>query len=150
MAELSIAPVQSLMARAALGWSVQDAGRNAGVGANTVSRFENGTEAREATRRALRSAYEYAGVEFIPENGGGPGIRLLPTQDGWTIDLKRLCIWDAGTRVGLYRTDSATGYVLSGNIVPLSCDDPRSNAEVAASAERALSAYLLRKDRLAP
>ena len=25
---------------------------------------------------AIRSALEAAGVEFIPENGGGPGVRL--------------------------------------------------------------------------
>lgn len=29
-----------------------------------------------ANARAIRSALEAAGVEFIAENGGGPGVRL--------------------------------------------------------------------------
>ena len=64
------------MARAALGWSVRDAGEHATCGANTVSRFETGTDARDSTIRALRAAYEAAGLIFIDSNGGGPGVRL--------------------------------------------------------------------------
>ena len=29
---------------------------------------------------AIRAAMESAGVEFIPENGGGPGVRLRKTK----------------------------------------------------------------------
>ena len=76
MTDQTIAPVQSQMARAALGWNVQEAGKRAGVGANTVSRFETGRDAREASKRALRAAYEAAGIIFIAENGEGPGVRL--------------------------------------------------------------------------
>ena len=32
--------------------------------------------AHESTITALRTALENAGVEFIPENGGGAGVRL--------------------------------------------------------------------------
>jgi hypothetical protein len=39
--------------------------------------FERGArEPREATKAALYAALEAAGVEFIPENGGGAGVRL--------------------------------------------------------------------------
>jgi hypothetical protein len=31
---------------------------------------------------ALRTALEKAGVEFIAENGGGPGVRLKKTAKG--------------------------------------------------------------------
>ncbi len=31
---------------------------------------------REDTVSAIRAALETAGVEFIPENGGGAGVRL--------------------------------------------------------------------------
>jgi len=31
---------------------------------------------REDTTQRLRAAIELAGVEFIEENGGGPGVRL--------------------------------------------------------------------------
>jgi hypothetical protein len=31
---------------------------------------------REHTARKIRLAIEQAGIEFIEENGGGPGVRL--------------------------------------------------------------------------
>ncbi|QKC93097.1 XRE family transcriptional regulator [Mesorhizobium sp. NZP2234] len=64
------------MARAALGWGVRDLAEKAGVTANTVTRIENGSDAKQSTVAALRAALESAGVEFIPENGGGAGVRL--------------------------------------------------------------------------
>jgi hypothetical protein len=36
--------------------------------------------AQERTIAELRNALEKAGVEFIEENGGGPGVRLRKTQ----------------------------------------------------------------------
>jgi transcriptional regulator with XRE-family HTH domain len=69
-------PVQCKMGRAALGWGVADLAKKAGVGINTVSRFENGSDAHVGTQRLLRSALEAGGVEFIAENGGGAGVRL--------------------------------------------------------------------------
>lgn len=68
--------VQMKMARAALGWGVRDLAQKAGVTANTITRIENGADAKQSTIDAIRSALEAAGVEFIPENGGGPGVRL--------------------------------------------------------------------------
>ena len=68
--------VQVRMARAALGWGVRDLAVNAGVTANTVSRFENGADALGNTLRKIQRALEDAGIEFIDENGGGPGVRL--------------------------------------------------------------------------
>ncbi|WP_371682013.1 multiprotein-bridging factor 1 family protein [Microvirga sp. 17 mud 1-3] len=73
---LMITAVQSRMARAALGWGVRDLAREANVGVSTVTRFEAGAEPIPATLDAIRRALEAAGVEFIPENGGGPGVRL--------------------------------------------------------------------------
>lgn len=64
------------MARAALGWSTQDLARNAEVGCNTVNRFEAGQDARVSSVEKMRRALEAGGVEFIPENGGGAGVRL--------------------------------------------------------------------------
>jgi len=43
----------------------------------TVRQLEGeGAETRQATLAVLRWAFESAGVEFIDENGGGPGVRL--------------------------------------------------------------------------
>jgi len=46
------------------------------VSVDTVARFERGDELKERTIDALQRALEAAGVEFIDENGGGPGVRL--------------------------------------------------------------------------
>ena len=37
---------------------------------------ENSTSLTAANELAIRRALEAAGVEFIDENGGGPGVRL--------------------------------------------------------------------------
>jgi hypothetical protein len=34
------------------------------------------TQVSEDARDKMRKALESAGVQFIPENGGGPGVRL--------------------------------------------------------------------------
>lgn len=48
-----------------------------GVAKRTIASFENeDRQPYERTRAALREALEAAGVEFIQENGGGPGVRL--------------------------------------------------------------------------
>jgi transcriptional regulator with XRE-family HTH domain len=69
-------PVQCRMARAALGLGVRELAAAAKVSIDTVTRFERGDELKERTIEALHRALEAAGVEFINENGGGPGVRL--------------------------------------------------------------------------
>lgn len=69
-------PIQLRMARAAVGWGVRELAEKAGVTANTVTRIENGSDAKQSTIAALRDALEAAGVIFIAENGDGPGVRL--------------------------------------------------------------------------
>lgn len=64
------------MARAALNWSTRDLAESAGVGVNTVNRFEAGQDARVSSMEKMRVALETAGVIFVPENGEGPGVRL--------------------------------------------------------------------------
>lgn len=69
-------PVQSRMARAALGWGVRDLASAAKVSPDTIARLERGESLYPRTLEAIRSALEAAGVDFIPQNGGGPGVRL--------------------------------------------------------------------------
>lgn len=71
-----ILPVQCQMARTALGWGVRDLAAAAKVAVDTVSRLERGETLKERTVEAIQRAFEDAGIEFIPENGGGPGVRL--------------------------------------------------------------------------
>jgi transcriptional regulator with XRE-family HTH domain len=72
--------VQLRMARAALGWGVRELAKEAGVTANTVTRIENGADAKQSTMDRLQHALEAAGVEFIDENESGPGVRLRKRQ----------------------------------------------------------------------
>ena len=67
---------QCRMARAALGWGVRDLAAKAEVSHGTIQRLERGETLRPLTARAIREAMEAAGVQFIAENGGGPGVRL--------------------------------------------------------------------------
>jgi transcriptional regulator with XRE-family HTH domain len=72
-----VTPQQIRMARAALGWSVHELGKRAGVAGNTVNRFENGSGAMVDTLVRMQAALESAGVIFIPaDHTGGPGVRL--------------------------------------------------------------------------
>jgi transcriptional regulator with XRE-family HTH domain len=66
--------VQLRMARAAVGWGVRELAKKAGITANTVTRIENGADAKQSTMDALQRALEAAGVEFT--NGEQPGVRL--------------------------------------------------------------------------
>jgi len=61
--------IQCRMARAALKWSTQDLAEKAGVGANTVNRFEDGSDARMSSVDKMRAAFEAAGIEFINATG---------------------------------------------------------------------------------
>lgn len=69
-------PVQSKMARAALGLTVRGLAEIAGVSHDTIVRFEAGDELKPRTVDAMRVALENAGIVFVKENGEGPGVRL--------------------------------------------------------------------------
>jgi len=76
-----VTPAQCRAARGLLDWSQQDLATQAGVGIVTVRQVEAGaTEPRRATLVVLKQAFEKGGVEFIDENGGGPGVRLRKRQ----------------------------------------------------------------------
>ena len=69
---------QLRVARGLLGWSQSKLAARAGLSLPTVKRVEAGLGPRvsDEARTKLRRALEIAGVEFIDENGGGPGVRL--------------------------------------------------------------------------
>jgi transcriptional regulator with XRE-family HTH domain len=73
---------QCRMARAALKFSVRDLAAAARVGANTIVRLEAGEKLQERTIDVIQRALESAGVGFIAENGGGPGVRLKKRTKG--------------------------------------------------------------------
>jgi predicted transcriptional regulator len=66
-------------ARALLRWEQQDLARASSVSLPTIKRLETQPgmmTAHMSTLVALKKALEGAGIEFIDENGGGPGVRL--------------------------------------------------------------------------
>ena len=42
----------------------------------SIRNFEKGGEMRVSNQNLLRLTFEANGIEFIPENGGGVGVRL--------------------------------------------------------------------------
>ena len=72
-----IKPSQIRAARGLLDWTRDDLVEKSGVPKSTLVRVETAaTKPRSSTLSAIRTALEAAGVEFIPENGGGAGVRL--------------------------------------------------------------------------
>ena len=84
---MSITSEQVRAARALLRWEQRDLAEASGVSLPSVKRLETqpgALAAQERTIVELRNALEMAGIEFIAENGGGPGVRLrkppIPNQ----------------------------------------------------------------------
>ena len=70
-------------ARALVKWSADDLARRSSVSLRTIRRAElaeRQTMMTAPNELAIRQALESAGVEFIDENGGGPGVRLRKRQ----------------------------------------------------------------------
>jgi DNA-binding XRE family transcriptional regulator len=75
-------PAQCRAARALTGMTQSTLAVAASVGLSTIVDFEK--ERRQVAQPSvdsIRAALESAGVEFIPENGGGAGVRLKK-EDG--------------------------------------------------------------------
>jgi DNA-binding XRE family transcriptional regulator len=78
---MPVTSAQVRMARAALNWTVRDLAKSAGVHRNTVNNVEVGRYAGDPdTLEKIEKALATAGVQFIEENGGGPGVRLRKRQ----------------------------------------------------------------------
>jgi DNA-binding XRE family transcriptional regulator len=74
---MPVTSAQLRMARAALNWTVRDLAEAAGLHRNTITNIEVGRYAGDQkTLETIEVVLRRAGVEFIDENGGGPGVRL--------------------------------------------------------------------------
>ena len=75
----NITPGQIRAARALVKISAQELADAASIGVATLRRAENEDseiEITPANANAIRTTLEEYGIEFIPENGGGSGVRL--------------------------------------------------------------------------
>ena len=77
---MMISAEQIRAARALLGWTQADLARRSGISEVAIKNVERGmTDPRSSTLRALITAFEKAGVIFLPSGNtrdGGPGVRL--------------------------------------------------------------------------
>ena len=79
---MSLPPLTSAQIRAArslIRWSAEDLAARSSLSVATIRRAEltdAETSMTAANDLAVRRALEAVGVEFIDENGGGPGVRL--------------------------------------------------------------------------
>ncbi|TXN65128.1 helix-turn-helix transcriptional regulator [Methylobacterium sp. WL6] len=76
---------QIRMARGCLRWSVKELAEASGVSSATIRRMEEGEGVPNSLADnlgKLQRTLEAAGLEFIPENGGGAGIRFRDRKDG--------------------------------------------------------------------
>lgn len=72
-----ITPRQIRAARALLGWSQQELADRAIVSLNAITRLEKGrVDSRMSTLQAIEGALTKAGIEFLPADHKGEGVRL--------------------------------------------------------------------------
>lgn len=65
-----------------LGWSQDQLAEASKVNKKTIADFERGArQPFERTIRDLTEAMEAAGIQFVPENGGGAGVRFRTRKD---------------------------------------------------------------------
>ena len=79
---------QMRAARALIRWSAEDLARETALSVTTIRRAEltdGETSMTKANDLAIRRALEAAGVEFIDDNGGGPGVRLRERPRAKTV-----------------------------------------------------------------
>ena len=69
-------------ARLFLDWSQKDLVRESGLSLPTIQRMEKFGVGRSSVDNVqkLIDTFEAAGIEFINENGGGPGVRLRSSR----------------------------------------------------------------------
>jgi ribosome-binding protein aMBF1 (putative translation factor) len=80
---MSITGAQIREARQLLDWQPRDLAKRAKLQTSTIERAEASEGEPAITiahRNAIQTAFEAAGVELIPENGGGPGVRLRKAE----------------------------------------------------------------------
>jgi DNA-binding XRE family transcriptional regulator len=82
---LKVSIRQIKAARALMAWSQEQLAHAADVSLPTIKRLEANDGplgGRSETGARIQAALQRAGVEFIGENGGGPGVRIRRPMSG--------------------------------------------------------------------
>lgn len=84
----NITPGLLRAARALIGWTRVELASAAGTDERMIAGLEGGPgPAGDEALEGVVEALSLAGVEFIPPDAKGPGVRLLPRVGGWVIDF---------------------------------------------------------------
>jgi predicted transcriptional regulator len=76
---MALTSEQIRAARMLLRWEQRELASASCVSLPTIKRLETqpgAVSANQSTLASIQRAFEQAGVQFIPENGGGAGVRL--------------------------------------------------------------------------
>ena len=77
-----LTPALSRAARALLNWSQEQLAEASHLGLSTIRDFERGRRVPSHNNLAgIERALRDAGIEFIPQNGGGSGVRFRERED---------------------------------------------------------------------
>ena len=93
MSILKVSIRQVKAARSLLAWSQETLAEKSGISLPTIKRLEaedGELGGRAETGIAIRRALEKAGIQFIEENGGGPGVRLKKGGKAQAIPVDKL------------------------------------------------------------
>ncbi len=86
---MTIEAAQIRAGRALIGWSQSKLAASAGLSLSTVEEFESGAAHKVPSWAVakMQAALESAGIAFIPELGGGAGVRFRTGREskylGW-------------------------------------------------------------------
>lgn len=78
-----LSPRMCKAARSLLGWGQGEFAEASGLSKSTIGAFEAKDEAARLTtmnNKAAVEAFEAAGLEFLPGNSSGPGVRFREPQ----------------------------------------------------------------------
>ena len=66
-----------------LNWTQLDLSVHTALSVVSIRAFERGGVMRASNQNLLRLTFEGEGVQFIPENGGGAGVRFEKPKSEW-------------------------------------------------------------------
>ena len=126
-------------ARALVGWTRVELASAAGTDERMIAGLEGGPGAPgDEALNDVVEALSLAGVEFIPPDSKGPGVRLLPRVSGWVIDFtNRRMVSDDGLVWLAFYADLGR-FVLNGRVKKNSV---KADQEILSEARLALEEY---------
>jgi transcriptional regulator with XRE-family HTH domain len=119
-----ITPDQCRAARGLIDISRNRLAAASGVSLASLYQFENDERRiKPRTQQLIRSALEVAGIEFIPEDGGGPGVRLrrkdrTPSAPPTAAELERRMVGPEEEARGGHEADGPAGPTVPGLDTP--------------------------------